>query len=63
MEEIMEETDWDDVVSTLEVIINDVKEASSGLCNAKFFDASRRLNEDALPVLAKLLSIAGAHIE
>lgn len=63
MEEIMEETDWDDVVSTLEALITNVREASSELCNAKFFDASRRLNEDAIPVLAKLLSIAEAHIE
>lgn len=59
----MEEIDWDEVVSTLEALINDAKGASRDLCSAKLFDASRRLNEDALPVLVKLLTIAEAHIE
>ncbi|MCK4328916.1 hypothetical protein KAX02_03630 [candidate division WOR-3 bacterium] len=58
MSEEVGETDWDDVMAVLKVLIEDVNNASSELCELKSFDMVRGLQNNVLKDLKAMYSYA-----
>ena len=58
MGEEVGEVDWDDVMAVLKVLIEDVNNASSELCELKSFDMVRGLQNNVLKDLKAMYSYA-----